>query len=89
MGKPCPLGWRDDGANCWPAWTGVDVPAQASKTGTLKHPILVTDCANYSKAKNQTCPANFKNTGGPAGCTCEAQPTSKEVKSIIGTTPIN
>jgi hypothetical protein len=88
IGKPCPLGWRDDGTSCWPNWTGVDVPVQASQTGTFRHPIVVTDCNNYSQAKNQKCPANFKNTGGPLGCSCEAQPTSKEVKSIIGTIPV-
>jgi len=88
MGKPCPLGWRDDGTRCWPNWTGVDVPAQAAQTGTFRHPIVVTDCNNYSQSKNQKCPTNFKNTGGPLGCSCEAQPTSKEVKSIIGTIPL-
>lgn len=88
MGKPCPLGWRDDGTSCWPNWTGVDVPVQAAQTGTFRHPIVVTDCANYSTQKNQKCPANFKNTGGPLGCSCEAIPTSKEVRSIIGTVPV-
>ena len=88
MGKPCPIGWRDDGTSCWPNWTGVDVAVQAAQTGTFRHPIVVTDCANYSNQKNQKCPANFKNTGGPLGCSCEAIPTSKEVKSIIGTVPV-
>jgi hypothetical protein len=88
MGKPCPLGWRDDGTSCWPNWTGVDVAAQANQTNAFKYPILVTDCSNYSVAKNQKCPTNFAITGGPLGCTCEARPTSKEVKSIIGTMPV-
>jgi len=88
MGKPCPLGWRDDGTSCWPNWTGVDVAAQANQTEAFRHPILVTDCSNYSTAKSQKCPTNFANTGGPLGCTCESRPTSKEVKSIIGTMPV-
>ena len=87
MGKPCQLGWRDDGTSCWPDWKGVDVAAQASRTGTFKNPLVVTDCSNYSTQKGQRCPVNFKNSGGPLGCSCEAQPTSKEVKSIIGTIP--
>jgi hypothetical protein len=85
MGKPCPLGWRDDGTSCWPNWTGVDVAAQAAQTGTFRHPLLVTDCNNYSQAKGQKCPTNFS---GPTACTCAAQPKSKEVKSIIGTVPV-
>lgn len=88
IGKPCPLGWRDDGTRCWPNWKGVDVPVQAAQTGTFRHPIVVTDCANYSQQKGQKCPAGFANTGGPLGCSCEAQPTSKEVKSLIGTIPV-
>jgi len=87
IGKPCALGWRDDGTSCWPNWTGVDVVAQAAKTGTFRHPIVVTDCNNYSQQKGQKCPQNFKNTGGPLGCSCEAQPMSKEVKSLIGSMP--
>jgi hypothetical protein len=85
MGKPCPLGWRDDGTSCWPNWTGVDVAAQATQSGAFQHPLLVTDCNNYAQAKGQKCPANFS---GPTVCTCTAQPKSKEVKSIIGTVPI-
>ena len=89
MGKPCPMGWRDDGTSCWPPWKGVDVTAQACQTcSAFKYPILVTDCSNYSTPKNQKCPANFANVGGPLGCTCEARYTSKEVKSIIGTMPV-
>jgi hypothetical protein len=88
MGKACPVGWRDDGTRCWPNWTGVDVPVQAAKTGAFKYPIVVTDCANYSQAKQQKCPANFANTGGPLGCSCEAKPVSKEVQSIIGHFPL-
>jgi hypothetical protein len=89
MGKPCPSGWRDDGVQCYPPWTGPAVPLQADPDGTLpmQRPILVTDCMKFAQAKGQTCPVHFKNTGGPAGCTCEAQPTSKEVKSIIGKLP--
>jgi len=41
---------------------------QAAQTGTFRHPVVVTDCANYSTQKNQKCPANFKNTGGPLSC---------------------
>ena len=52
IGKPCPLNWRDDGTSCWPNWTGVDVAVQAAKTGTFRHPIVVTDCNNYSQAKS-------------------------------------
>lgn len=86
MGKPCPLDWRDDGTRCYPPWTGVKVSQQADKDGTypMRHPILVTDCNSYAQAKSQKCPANFKNTGGPVGCTCEAVPMSKDVKSIVG-----
>ena len=89
MGKPCPSGWRDDGVQCYPPWTGPAVAYQADPDGTLpmQRPILVTDCTNFSQAKGQTCPIHFKNTGGPLGCTCEAEPTSKEVKSIIGKVP--
>jgi hypothetical protein len=64
MGKPCPLGWRDDGTRCWPNWTGVDVPAQASQTGTFKHPILVTDCFNYSQSEMSR---QFQKHGRPGG----------------------
>ena len=89
MGKPCPLDWRDDGTRCYPPWNGSKVAFQADKDGTypMRHPILVTDCAKYSQVNKQRCPANFKNTGGPAGCTCEAVPMSKQVKSIIGRAP--
>jgi hypothetical protein len=90
IGKPCPPDWRDDGTSCYPAWTGKVVAAQADPEGsfTIRHPIIVTDCFQYATAAGQTCPANFKNTGGPAGCSCEAQPTSKEVRSMIGSIPI-
>ncbi len=86
IGKPCPSGWRDDGVSCYPIWTGVKVPYQADPNGSeaMQRPILVTDCANYSQVKGQKCPPNFK---GPTACTCEAQPTSKEVKSLIGKIP--
>lgn len=84
IGKTCPAGWRDDGTSCWPNWTGKDVPAQASQTGSFRHPLLVTDCANYAQAKGQKCPTNFT---GPTVCTCAAQSKSKEVKSLIGTVP--
>jgi hypothetical protein len=86
MGKPCPADWRDDGTQCYPPWNGlkVDYQADAAGTFTMRHPILVTDCSKYSQVNHQICPANFKNT---AVCTCEAQPTSKEVKSIIGHMP--
>lgn len=86
IGKPCPGDWRDDGTQCYPPWKGVKVNYQADADGTftMRHPILVTDCGSYAATKNQACPANFKNTGGPAGCTCEAQPTSKQVRSLIG-----
>lgn len=55
---------------------------------TFRPPIVGADCANYSQKNNQKCLAGFVNTGGPLGCTCEARPTSKEVKSIIGTIPV-
>jgi hypothetical protein len=89
MGTPCPALWRDDGTQCWPPWTGVKVAAQADPDGepNWMRPILVTDCSNYSQQKGQKCPTNFKNTGGPLGCTCEAQPTSKNVKTILGSMP--
>jgi hypothetical protein len=88
-GKICPPDWRDDGTSCYPPWTGKNVPAQAEPEGsyTLRHPIVVTDCGQYSTARGQECPANFKNTGGPAGCSCEAQPTSKSVRALTGTVP--
>jgi Tectonin domain len=88
VGKPCPLGWRDDGVQCYPLWTGVKVPLQADPDGTLpmQRPILVTECPHYSSVDGsvKTCPANFKKT---AICTCQAIPTSKEVKSLIGKIP--
>ncbi len=89
IGKPCREDWRDDGVQCYPPWAGKMVSYQADPDGTytMRHPILVTDCSQYAQTKKQTCPVNFKNTGGPAGCTCEAQPYSKEVKSLIGKLP--
>ena len=86
VGKPCPLGWRDDGVSCYPNWTGPKFANQADPDGTLpmQRPILVTDCPTFSPVQgNKACPANFKKTL----CTCEAQPTSKEVKSLIGKIP--
>jgi hypothetical protein len=85
MGKPCPADWRDDGTSCYPPWTGAYVASQADPEGgyTMRYPIIVTDCFQYSTAKGQSCPANFKNTGGPGGCSCEAQPISKEVKPVL------
>jgi hypothetical protein len=90
IGKPCRSDWRDDGTSCYPPWNGKVVAAQADPEGSflLRHPIIVTDCFQYSTANGQTCPANFKNTGGPLGCSCEATPTSKDVRSLIGTIPI-
>jgi hypothetical protein len=88
VGKPCPSGWRDDGVQCYPPWTGVKVPFQADPDGELpmQRPMLVTECPHYSSVDGsiKTCPANFKKT---AVCTCEAQPTSKEVKSLVGKMP--
>jgi hypothetical protein len=88
VGKPCPSGWRDDGVQCYPLWTGVKVPYQADPDGSLpmQRPILVTECPHYSSVDGsiKTCPPNFKKT---AVCTCEAIPTSKEVKSLIGKVP--
>jgi len=87
IGKPCRTGWRDDGVQCYPNWTGPKVAYQADPDGTLpmQRPILVTDCPTFSSVQgNQSCPANFKKT---AICTCEAIPTSKEVKSLIGKIP--
>jgi len=86
VGKPCPLGWRDDGVSCYPPWTGSKFANQADPDGTLpmQRPILVTDCPTFSPVQgNKACPANFKKTL----CTCEAQPTSKEVKSLVGKVP--
>jgi hypothetical protein len=86
IGKPCPLGWRDDGASCYPNWTGPKVAYQADPDGTLpmQRPILVTDCPTFSPVQgNKACPTNFKKTL----CTCEAQPTSKGVKSLVGKVP--
>jgi hypothetical protein len=89
MGKACPYDWRDDGTNCYPPWTGVKVASQADANGsfTMRHPIAVTDCLNYSQARGQSCPANFKNTGGPGGCSCEAVPQSKQIQTINGSLP--
>jgi len=88
IGKPCASGWRDDGVQCYPPWTGVKVPYQADPDGDLpmRRPILVTECPHYSTVDGsiKTCPANFKKT---AVCTCEAIPTSKDVKSLIGKVP--
>ena len=88
VGKPCASGWRDDGVQCYPPWTGAKVPFQADADGDLpmKRPMLVTNCPIYSSVDGsvKTCPANFKHT---AVCTCEAQPTGKDVKSLIGTVP--
>lgn len=85
VGKPCASGWRDDGVQCYPPWTGVKVAYQADADGDLpmKRPMLVTNCPIYSSVDGsvKTCPANFKHT---AVCTCEAQPTGKDVKSLIG-----
>jgi hypothetical protein len=86
VGKPCPSGWRDDGVQCYPIWTGPKVAFQADADGSLpmRRPILVTDCPTFSPVQgNQACPVNFKKNV----CTCEAQPTSKEVKSLIGKVP--
>jgi hypothetical protein len=86
VGKPCPSGWRDDGVQCYPIWTGPKVAFQADSDGSLpmRRPILVTDCPTFSPVQgNQACPVNFKKVG----CTCEAQPTGKEVKSLIGKVP--
>jgi hypothetical protein len=88
IGKPCPSGWRDDGVQCYPIWTGVKVPFQADPDGSLpmQRPILVTECPHYSSVDGsiKTCPPNFQKT---AVCTCEAIPTSKGVKSLIGKVP--
>jgi hypothetical protein len=88
VGTPCPSGWRDDGVQCYPIWTGVKVPYQADPDGALpmRRPILVTECPHYSSVDGsiKTCPTNFKKT---AVCTCEAIPTSKQVKSLIGKIP--
>ncbi len=86
VGKPCGIGWRDDGVQCYPPWTGPKFANQADADGTLpmQRPILVTDCPTFSPVQgNKACPANFKKTL----CTCEAQPTSKEVKSLVGRVP--
>jgi hypothetical protein len=86
VGKPCPSGWRDDGVQCYPIWTGPKVAFQADADGSLpmRRPILVTDCPTFSPVQgNQACPVNFKKNV----CTCEAQPTGKEVKSLIGKVP--
>jgi hypothetical protein len=89
MGNPCPYDWRDDGTSCYPPWKGVKVDSQADPNGsfTMRHPIIVTDCWNYSQARGQSCPANFKNTGGPGGCSCEAQPMSKYIAPILASVP--
>jgi hypothetical protein len=88
VGKPCASGWRDDGVQCYPPWTGVKVAYQADPDGDLpmRRPMLVTNCPIYSSVDGsvKTCPANFKHT---AVCTCEAQPTGKDVKSLIGKVP--
>ena len=88
VGKPCASGWRDDGVQCYPPWTGAKVAYQADPDGDLpmKRPMLVTNCPIYSSVDGsvKTCPANFKHT---AVCTCEAQPTGKDVKSLIGKVP--
>lgn len=41
VGKVCSYDWRDDGTNCWPAWSGVKVGGQADPNGdvTQRHPI--------------------------------------------------
>jgi len=86
VGKPCPSGWRDDGVQCYPIWTGPKVAYQADADGSLpmRRPILVTDCPTFSPVQgNQACPVNFKKNV----CTCEAQPTGKDVKSLIGKVP--
>jgi Tectonin domain len=86
VGKPCPSGWRDDGVQCYPIWTGPKVAYQADTDGSLpmRRPILVTDCPTFSPVQgNQACPVNFKKVV----CTCEAQPTGKDVKSLIGKIP--
>jgi hypothetical protein len=86
VGKPCPSGWRDDGVQCYPIWTGPKVALQADADGSLpmRRPILVTDCPTFSPVQgNQACPVNFKKNV----CTCEAQPTGKDVKSLIGKIP--
>ena len=86
VGKPCPSGWRDDGVQCYPIWTGPKVAFQADADGSLpmRRPILVTDCPTFSPVQgNQACPVNFKKNV----CTCEAQPTGKDVKSLIGKIP--
>lgn len=89
MGKPCPADWRDDGSTCYPPWTGVSVASQADPNGDYlkRHPIVVTDCGNYAAARGQQCPANFVNVGGPGSCSCQAQTTSKDIKTISGTSP--
>ena len=86
VGKPCPSGWRDDGVQCYPIWTGPKVAYQADADGSLpmRRPILVTDCPTFSPVQgNQACPVNFNKTV----CTCTAQPTGKDVKSLIGKIP--
>jgi hypothetical protein len=88
VGKPCASGWRDDGVQCYPKWTGAKVAYQADSDGELpmQRPLLVTNCPLYSSVDGsiKTCPANFKHT---AVCTCEAIPTGKDVKSLIGKVP--
>jgi hypothetical protein len=88
VGKPCASGWRDDGVQCYPPWTGVKVAYQADPDGDLpmRRPMLVTNCPIYSSVDGsvKTCPANFKKT---AVCTCEAIPTGKDVKSLVGKVP--
>lgn len=96
-GKTCPVDWRDDGTTCWPPWTGVAVSAQADANPnptaidgyTLRHPLVVTSCSSYAAAKNQSCPANFQNIGGPGSCSCQAEGTSKSIKVVKGFTPTN
>ncbi|PYQ63277.1 MAG: hypothetical protein DMF54_17155, partial [Acidobacteria bacterium] len=50
VGKPCASGWRDDGVQCYPPWTGVKVAYQADPDGDLpmRRPMLVTECPHYS-----------------------------------------
>jgi hypothetical protein len=35
IGEPCPSGWRDDGVQCYPIWTGPKVAYQADPDGSL------------------------------------------------------
>jgi hypothetical protein len=86
VGKLCPDDWRDDGTSCWPPWSGVAVASQADPNGsfTMRHPIDVTDCSSYDEDNGQSCPANFTFS---AVCTCQAQPTLRNIKAISGTQP--